>query len=214
MADLSLEFSSTGFWDTVIRAFFKQAPLSADVHVSQVLHRGNTIYTTDRKGRGAGSWPQRWQPKHIWRLEICKIIWFRQRQKIFFSNGIYEGARLPSSGCITKRRLLQQGCERTQAVWSCRASGWSDQTLQMWSPEIPENVMLRYNTWGSTDGGVSLKCSLWELHLFGASWAGGGPGLLLLFKQFSLPGHLIKQQQSPLGHIWISHYFGFLQTQN
>lgn len=84
MADLSLEFSRTGFWDTVIRAFFKQAPLSADVHVSQVLHRGNTIYTTDRKGRGADSWPQRWQPKHIWRIEICKIIRFRQRQKIFF----------------------------------------------------------------------------------------------------------------------------------
>lgn len=114
---------------------------------------------------------------------------------------------LPSSGRMI---YLQQGCERTQAVWSCWASGWSGLTHQLWSPEIPETT-LRYNKWeaGAVVRLMRLKCRFWDLS--GASRAAGGPSLMLLFKQFSLPGHLIKQQQSPLGHVWKSHHFGFLQ---
>lgn len=133
---------------------------------------------------------------------------FKQQQKSVFTS-VYERTLLPSSGRVVKWPCLQQRWWRTRVVCSCWASGWSGVTLQTRSPEIPKSIMLGFNKWGRVDGGARLKCSLRQWHLFGC-----GPGLLLLFKNLSLPGHLIIQQQSPLGHIWISRYFVFLQTQS
>lgn len=60
------------------------------------------------------------------------------------------------------------------------------------------------------DAPVLMKCPMQDapcrsqqglVYLSGDSRAGGARCLLLLLKEASLPGHLVQQEQGPLGHV-------------
>lgn len=114
------------------------------------------------------------------------------------------GQMLQPTNLWNRQVLLQQDCVRAQFGCSCWASGWSGLTSlkqSSWTPVNSDSELWNFRTLLCTTDAALIQSNE-RPHLSGNARAGGSRLQLLLLKQASLPGHLVQQEQGPLGHIW------------